>query len=423
MPSVRIFDENSNQYLSEMFFRPLEAYCRDRGMDIARTSDPLQEQGKIILAHGDRCPPERILQFKERNKLVIFDINDSSYFSSSYTNTPAQHEIDLIFKISGVPKRNLIKETNLTREFNVVLSDERFLPDEQWEEFNKIRMAGKIKSLPYVLWHDANRASRPNRGDRSGRVMVRGGNHFWRVVLFLHLLKDGILDYQSSFITEPYFQPWMEKRFMFCDECIQERNVNGRALFDAPLRHKSCTNPATCWHMEGEMFGGPMYGKHEHGWWNNRCPHSFFHLAKEFERCKEVALDHAMIERALNGRHVSQEDFFNDLGRTSFYADLKWLNTINLPPRFWEAASVGTPSLYAKRVSDQDYWPKVEEDVHYYTYPEDMSSFGTSLIPQAHWNEVSRAVRDIYETKIKGTQYAVSNALLEHMTQSILEIA
>lgn len=418
---LRIQDWKSNDYLSKKYFEPLRAYMRDKGFDIEYA--PLTEdlEDCVAILHGDMASPTRIERLKNGGcKIALVDINDSSYLSSSYIHTEGQNLVDLIFKVSGIPRQNEINETNLDRNFQIKISREKYLPDEQWYQFEQIRH--KIKPLPYVLWNPLVGPDAPivPQSERSGKVLIRGGNHFWRVILFFRLMQDGLLDERSEFHTSAYFSEAMEKRFQYCDPCKSERKEHGRLLYDTPMRKTECTNPAICWGTDGEFYGGPMYGKHEFGHFNNRCGHSFFWLAKQFEQHRGP-LDHAFLERAFNGDMRPQAEFIKDLSHASYAGDLKWLNTINLPPRFWEAASMGTPSFYAQRSSDQDYWPQVTEDEHYYTYPEDMNDFGLNewSMPPNHWNMVSKSVKALYEDKIRGTQYPVSNALLEYMVESI----
>lgn len=418
---LRIQDGRQNDYLSKMFFEPLRAYLRDRGFDIEYAPPGEDLEDCVAIVHGDAMSQGQIERLKNgKCRVVIFDINDSSYLSSSYIHTDGQNLVDLIFKVSGVPRQNEINETNLDRNFQIKISREKYLPDAQWAQFEAIRH--KIRPLPYVLWRPIvgpGEAVVPH-DQRSGKVLIRGGNHFWRVILFLRLMQDGLLDERSEFHTSAYFSPAMEQRFQFCDGCKLERQENGRSLYDARERKAECRSPVTGWGLDGEFFGGPMYGRHEHGYWNNRCPHSFFWLARQFERHRGP-LDRDFIERAFAGDMRPLPEFVRDLGHASFAGCAKWLNTINLPPRFWEAASLGTPSFYMARTADQDYWPPVERDVHYYAYDENMERFDIGMIPPAHWTEVSKAVKDLYETKIRGTQYPISNALLEHMKTQIEE--
>ncbi len=420
---VGIFDPApySNEYLTRMYLGPLRSYMRDKKVEFNELSSLEEAKDIIVIVHGDLLCPESILALKNNGcSISVMDINDSSYLSSRYVNTPEQHLVDLIFKVSGVPKQNEINETNLDRNFRIQLSREKYLPDAQWCEFLKLRP--RIRPLPYVLWNPlvAPNTQTVPQTQRSGKALIRGGNHFWRVILFFRLMQEGLLDSNSEFLTADYFKPEMERRFQYCDGCKAEKAQHGKSVYDAPVRRTECTNPVTGWEVPGEFFGGPLFGRHEFGWWNNKCPHSFFFLAKEYERLRGP-LDHPFIERAFNGQLRPNDTFIHDLSHASVAADMKWLNTINLPPRFWEAASVGTPSFYTDRTKDQEYWPAVQEGVHYLTYKEDMESLRTDMV-EPPFTDVGAAVKDLYETKIRGTQYPISNALLEYMMNSIEEI-
>lgn len=423
--NIFLHDENSNAYLSRMFWAPLLAYAADKGDPISRVENTDGLRDCAVMVHGDKLSPGRIRQLRDQGCLIIvWDINDSSYLSSAYIHSPEQNEVALIFKVSGVPKQNEVNEVNLDRNFQIKISREKYLPDEQWEQFAAIRH--KIKPLPYVLWNPIVSRDAPvmPQKDRSGKVLIRGGNHFWRVILAFRLMQEGLLDERSEFHTSAYFSNSMEKRFQYCDICKQERRELGMSLYDTPTtpaRRAQCTNPVTGWEIPGEFFGGPMFGRHEHGWWNNKCPHSFLFLAKEFERLRGP-LDKGFLQRLFNGGMRPQEDFVRDLSRASYAGDLKWLNTINLPPRFWEAASVGTPSLYPTRTMDQDYWPEINPLEHFLDYREDMVCFANVYGPERIWAKRSAAVKALYEDKIRGTDYAVSNALLEYMMSSIEEV-
>lgn len=420
--NLYLHDEHGNDYLTRMFWAPLVAYGKANSLHIEAVSSTDHLKGGVIILHGDKASPERIQRLKEQGlKICLFDINDSSYLSSSYIHSPEQNLVDLIFKVSGVPKQNEVNELNLDRNFQIQVSREKYLPGDKWEEFLKIRP--RIRPLPYVLWHPLVPHGTPNRPatSRSGKVLVRGGNHFWRVVLAFRLMQEGLLDSRSEFATAAYFKPTMERRFQYCDACKAEKSEHGRSLYDAPLRPIECTNPATCWQYPGEFFGGPMFGKHEFGYFNNRCPHSFLHLSKEYERCRGP-LDKAFLEKIFNGDMRADSEFTEDLSQASYAGDAKWCNTVNLPPRFWEAASVGTPSLYFARTDDQDYWPHVTAGEHYFTYPEDMLEFGIRERSPEEWTRVSQAVHALYNDKMRGTEYAISNSLLSYMVDSIREI-
>lgn len=416
--NIVLHDAGTNDYLTRMYWEPLCSFMPQ--IKRVKSTDGIRDS--LVIAHGDCLTPERILRLKnDGNKVCSFDINDSSYLSKAYARLPAQQEIDLIFKVSGVPKRNEIAETSIDGNFKILTSREKFLPDDQWAEFEKLRP--RIKPLPYVLWHPLTPPQAPvvPFEQRSGKVLLRGGNHFWRVILAFRLMQDGLLDERSEFATAARFTPEMEQRFQFCDACKSEKGERGCTPYEPESRPEGCTSPVSKWGQDGSFFGGPVFGKQEFGKWNNCCPRSYLWLARQFE-ARRGPLNAEFLEKLFNGDMRQTEDFAQDLGSASFAGDFKWLNTINLPPRFWEAASLGTPSLYAARTADQDYWPHVEAGVHYATFSEDMLKFDIRGIRSNIWSDMSRAVKDLYETKIRGTDHSISNALLRYMAENIENI-
>lgn len=415
-----IFDPEPrvNDYLSKMYYAPIFRYCLDQGIDCRFTHDLDSVKNSTVLIHGDRLSPTLISQIKNNgNKLVIFDINDSSYFSSMFHGSPETELIDLVFKVSGIPKTNVSLDPSIDRNFGITSSEVRYLPEDQWEAFRRMKEAGKIHSLPYVLWTPLIAPGTPLNGNRSGKAIVRGGNHFWRFVLFMRLMQQGWDDPNSMFATEAYFQDTMIERFRYCDACVAEMARNGKSSYDTQHDYAKCKSPAT-WGIEGEVFGGPAFGRNEFGWWNNRCPASFYWMAKEYER-NRGPLNKAALEHALNGRMASLDSFISDLSGASFHADYKWLLTIYVPPRFWEAASLGTVNLLPQRTDDQDYFPVIKPGVHYLTFPEDMSEFNLD-IPEVQWKEISNNAKEVYETSIRGTKYEISTNLLKYIVEKIV---
>lgn len=414
-------DPKTNEYLSSMYFSSIYEFCSNVGIPISYASSLDYVFGSFILIHGDRLSPSVILTIKNnRNTLVVFDINDSSYFSSAYHNSEETLLIDLIFKVSGIPKTNFTLDPSIDRNFGITSSEVRYLPDDQWSKFESLNKEGKIKPLPYVLWNPVNKSSDPVKSysERSGKVLVRGGNHFWRVVLFMRLMQEGLDDPNCKFATADYFTDTMVERFRYCEACVSEKKEIGKCAYDTIHDHLKCKSPAS-WGVSGEMFGGPAFGRNEFGWWNNRCPASFFWLAKEYEK-NRGPLNHERFEDALNGSMEGFDKFIGDVEGASFYADLKWLNTIYAPPRFWEAAALGTVNFYPKRTSDQDYFPIMTEGDHYLTFPDDLSSF--EMPDEKTWNHVSSSAKDLYETWIRGDKYKISTNLLKHIVDAMKEI-
>lgn len=417
-----IYSSGSNEYLEKMYFSPLRQYT-----GCAWTSSMDSLQNETVLIHGDLLSPETIVRLKEAgNRIVCWDINDSSYLSSAYQGYEEAKLIDLIFKISGIPKYNETQELNIDSNFGITTSTVKYLPDHEWKVFEK-HFKPKMRPLPYVLWNALEGSETPPTGPRNGKVLVRGGNHFWRVVLYFRLMQEGLDDPNSQFATAAYFAQGMEERFKFCTACIEEKRMHGRSRFDTEHDHKTCKSPATWGNSSADLVGGPLYGRHEFGYWNNRCPKSFFWLAKEYEKHRGP-LNHSEIERALNGDMRPRQDFIADIKAASYVADLKWCSTIYAPPRFWEAASLGAVNYYPRRTDDHDFFPAMNEGEYYLAFNNDLTNLRFSLNEGARWDGKSgwdlaaKGAWNLYNEWIRGTEYAISTKLLEHIKQQIEEV-
>lgn len=412
---------SANEYLTKMFFGPIRSYFRDLGAPVDECADIISQKNSIVLMAGDHLSDGLILAIKNNgNRLIVFDINDSSYISSTYCvglNIPL---IDLIFKISGLPKKNETQEPSIGPDFEITTSTVKYLPDKKWEDFKALRLAGKVLPLPYVLWSPLSAENAPVKtfSQRSGKVLISGGNHFWRVILFFKIMQRGMEDAASHFATRDYFREDMQERFRYCQACRNERLSHGRALYHGHSDRSRCNSPAQ-WGGDEDICGGPVYDKSPFGSWNNRCPTSFFWLAKQYEKHRGP-LNNQIVERVLNGSYKPHGEFVADLSSASYYADYKWLNTIYTPPRFWEAASQGTVNFYPERTDDQEYFPALIKGEHYHAFPDDFSQFEANL-PEDQWDHISQSSKRLYEEWIRGTSHAISTNLLEHIRGAILE--
>lgn len=401
-----------NEYLSGIYFSSLLLH----DPKLTRTDDIDSARDSVILLNGDYLKPERIVALKDAgNTLIAFDINDHTSLSDSYRYNPECALIDLIFKIGGVQKINISKDVSVDSEFKFSLVDRQFIPDECWLIYDDMANTGRIQSLPYVPW---TRNDVPHIGfrQRSGNTMVRGGNHLYRFLVFLNLLKIGKVDPRSAFMTEPYFIPGMDPRFRYCRSCIDERNQNGGRSVFGHLRPGDCTSPAE--------WGGKdvvsLLRHEEAGRWNNRCPRSFIWLTEQFERF-HGPVDRGMVERTLSGKYEQDHPFFVALSQATFYTDLKWLHSIYAPPRFWEAAKVGTINFLPRRTNEQDYFPQIKDGEHYKTFLEDFSDFDPS-IEESEFNYISQNAKELYDGWIRPSHRPISERLCRHVFTEI-EIA
>lgn len=411
--------QSRNEYLEKLYFASLRSYFATNSISVSNISDfdTLDAlKSCTILINGDHLNPERTLRLKNSNNtLVSFDINDNTLLSDAYRAAPELDLVDLIFKIGGIQKQNQSQDLSIDEVFNFSLRLRQFLPDDLWPLYKKLSDDGRLQSLPYVPWQH-HEASQHSYSQRSGKVLIRGGNHFYRYMVFLNLLKAGKLDERSSFATADYFREDMVEQFRNCENCCAERRNLKRSKFDgfSHMSAKQCTSPAQ---WGGELTGLETYETANR--WNNRCPQSFFWLTQQFEK-RHGRVDHHMVEKALNGVYQSGESFTSDLAQATFYSDLKWLFSIYCPPRFWEAANAGTINFLPRRTNEQSYFPHVEEGVHYLTFLEDFSDFNPE-VDEKHFEEISAECNALYEGYIKPGSWPISERLCRYIVSLIQE--
>ena len=239
-----------------------------------------------------------------------------------------------------------------------------------------------------------------------------------RVVLYFRMMQQGFDDVNSGFTTSDYFKPGMEERFRYCGQCIENKRQHGRSTFGLH-RSPQCNSPAE-WGVDGCFAGGPELGTDTFGRWNNRCPASFYWLAEQYEKHRGP-LNHTVIEKAFSSHVKSDSQFAEELGMAGYTSDYKWVNSIYCPPRYWEAASVGTINWLPKRVADQEHFPLLTEGEHYITFPNDMSRFELDLTDH-QWSAISLSNKALYEHWIRGREHRISTNLLKHIKEQIESI-
>lgn len=402
----------SHDYLTQLWFRSLLAYLMDQGIPVKLISNLDQPVSDTVITDCDYLTPETVNRLKNNGcKVVGFNMVDSSHLSQACRDNP-QH-IDLIFSLTGIQKTNVGKEFVIDKEFNVSLEDRKFLPSEQWERFDRMRSEGRLLSLPYVHWAAQPSIPRLPWEDRANTVLIRGGAHFRRVVLALFLIRAGRLDSASGFPLKDYFAETMAEQFRFCKEC--QLNFWGEQRYPyrrIDKRPNECTSPAE--------WGGELNLENT-GHWNNRCPASFYWLAKKFsERHGEIGA--AALESIFNVKWENPETALKMLGRVRFTADLKWLHSIYAAQRFWDAAIAGTVNFLPERTNDQEYFPALVDGEHYITFKEDFSNLEEALdISQEQHEHISANCYNLYSEWIRPSQYSINTKLLQWITYRILQ--
>jgi hypothetical protein len=343
------------------------------------------------------------------NKIVGFSVTDSSYVSQACRSGHDLQNIDLMFMLTGIQKVNEGHEMVVDKDFNIQLEKRQFLPEEDWSVFNSMRIAGRLKSLPYVHWERQPNVEAKPYNLRSQKALIRGGHHMRRFILALKLMEIDRLDINSGFVTSPYFQDDMNPQFRYCDDC--------RAIWK-PGRYYSYWNGHSAQKCTNPMFLNDM-NLSDLGAWNNRCPQSFFAAAMKL--AGDVRIED--VELLLNARWLSAKDHLEMLARITFTSDLKWLFSIYAAQRFWDAAMVGCINLLPIRTMDQDYFPTIANGDHYWSFTEDFSVIEQeSQINEAEYNHISKSTLALYDQWMRPTDYAINTNLLKHIFNCIESI-
>lgn len=407
-----IYDpDRHNDYLSTVYFGSLAGYLPTiHGFNV-RMLPSLDVAEETVMTHARNLTPEVILKLKEKgNRIVSMDINDHSAIYDTHRDAPEFELIDVVFKIAGIQKENFATDMQVGEDFSFNLSERRFQSDESWARYKRMHQANRLHPLPHVPWRTPSYDSVPHK---DGKVLVRGGNHYDRFILFLNLLNRGLASPKSGFSTRVYFEEWMSPQFRYCDPCRQEWGKCGKSPYRVDGIRGSCNSPAN-WGDQGGSVSN------QSGAWNNRCPRSFYWLARQFEE-RHGRIDPEILEVALNGTYLDDGPFYDILANASFYADLKWIYSIYAPPRFWEAAETKTVNLMPLRTNDQIHFPHIEEGVHYVTYKEDFSDLA-KVNDIANAAEIAENSRAVHREWIKAdTGWTLNTKLMKHIVRKIEE--
>lgn len=413
MISIHITQHPFHDYLAALYLRPLNAYFNDNGTPSRILSNLSVPSGDTVVADTELLTPENISLLRNNGcKIVGFNMIDSCFLSPTLVSPS---NVDLIFSLSGIQKTNVGTELLIDKEFNPVLEERQFLPDEQWQVFNQMRVEGRLLSLPYAHW-DRQPPAPPWTAytNRRKKVLIRGGAHFRRVVLALFLLQKKLSDETSGFLLKDYFSPAMAPQFRFCQTCRNHFQRGNRFPYASPVKRPAdCTSPAT--------WGDDLNLEHP-GNWNNRCPQSFFWLAEKFQQ-RYGPLDANAVETLFNVNRYGQTAHLGILAQVMFTADLKWLHTIYIAQRFWEGAASGAINLLPARTSDQEYFPEILSGNHFITFEEDFSDLETvTAISREQYEHIASSALAAYNHWIRPDKYILNTNLLKHIADRILAL-
>jgi len=404
---VKIFDPTPyrNDYLSKVFFEGIMKYAVDNSIVLETVDSTDDLKNSILLINAEHLTVEKILQIKNNgNKIVAFDVNDSSYLSGRYRHAPEADLIDIVFTLSGIQKTNSDLDLTIDSSFRFSLRPIIFLPDKCWLIYKSMADAGRIRGLPYVPWNHYDAPQRTFQ-DRNGKILISGSNQFYRFLLFLNLMKMDILDPSSMFDSSPYFEEGMRLDMRYCESC---RNNRRAGMPEEIIGRPEECNSSSIW---GDHFILDTYQNANQ--WNNRCPKSFLWLTRKFIEA-HGKIDQGFTWNALNGTRRGNLDFASVLSNARFFADFKWVHSIYAPPRFWESANSGTINLLPRRAANQTYFPEMKEGDHFVTFAEDFSDLSND-VSEGDFNHITSNCLDLYRKWIKPGQYKISDALCQHI--------
>ena len=386
---------SKNDYLTVIYLREICKFCMDNGIPVEDVSDLMTVKNLTVILNASWLEPGVITRLKENgNTLVTFDINDNTYFTDCVPEDEVL-SIDLIFKVAGLQKTKESYEMVIDDDLNYSREKQKFR-NENWGKYFEAVFNNKIRPLPHPPWGPIVADNIPWE-DRNKLALVRGGHHYLRVHLYLQLLKRGMVDGDSMFPSSMYAH-------QYCDGCKKAFQDQGRITYanltDTPCRLRK-------WKPGG-------------GEWNNSCVPRYLDMARMFDD-KYGGIDFNLVEEAFNGHFVN--DWLNTiLNRYLFYADFKWIYSIYTPPRFWEAAGARTINLVSERLNDQELFPKIEENVHYFTYKEDFSDLDRVRdLTKEQFEFITHNCFELYDHWFKPDRYRVSSNLLQYIIDEIGE--
>lgn len=385
-----------NDYLTKLYFGPLRLY-----IGTSSTTEQLNNIKNVtLICSADHLNAETVRILKENNNTIVgFSITDSSYISEPCRHADVLKHIDIMFVLTGIQRFNHGFEFTF-QDGAIKLVSKQFLSDEDWGQFCLMRSQGRLHSLPYVPWEPIPDYFRQPWRARSQKVLMRGGHHMRRFILALEFWKRDLLDVNSGFCSVPYFMDEMRDDFKYCQHCRSIWKANHRKYpFLTTERPDECTNPM--WTKNGLDLS-------DLGQWNNRCPQSFYAFSES------IGIPRYEAEALLNASWLHTHEYMALLSRITFTSDLKWLFSIYAAQRFWDAAAMGCINLLPSRTNDQEYFPPMDDGIHYLTFKEDCSTLQAE-VDESTYDSISEDARDLYERWIQPSEFRTNSNLLQHI--------
>lgn len=397
-----------NDYVPQVYFQPLAK----RFSNQIKTTDTLDLRNSTVVTIGQRLTSEIIDQLKNNgNKIVSFDINDASPPTYTYVDG-AFGNVDLIFKVGGIQVSRYTNSLMISNDMEFSVGPVPFLSDANWEIYHRMRQEGRLLSLPYVAWFPWGFDASPGFDERKKLVLVRGGNHFQRYIMFLNMLKRGLVDTNSGFFAREYAHS-------FCEECRRILKGTGKYTWDLYWdRLHNCTSTVK-WAFPSEMEPN-FFESGRRGQWHNKCIPMFLWLSNHFDQ-KAGPIDKGIVETVLNAPFDSGSKYSKIITQYMFYADYKWKFSINLPPRFWEAVQAGTINFLPRRTNDQEYFPETRDGEHYLTFADDFSDISdvVNFFTKERYDHIRNSAMNTFNHWIKRGPTHTNDNLLDYIMERI----
>ena len=406
-----------HDYVSHKFFVPLLQYASDTGRDLKMVESLNGLKGKTVLAFSGYLTPDVVDHLKGNdNKIISFDINDSTWLSDAYRNTPAVDQLDLIFKFSGIPKIQFSDELQISPTIDYSKHRKYYVDDDEWGRYTQLRDSGKIVPMPHIPWQHFNVEQIPFEEKRR-QVLVRGGNHYLRYHLFMNLLKRNLIGNWSGFFMADYHKSNMADSHRFCDWCVETYQKFGRIPYThyAENHHGSCNNPfMTMGEIDDETFQNANTHR-----WNNKCIPMYYWLTEQFVKAHGT-VDFKMVENAFGAFYLRSADLGEMISHHLYTGDYKWIYSIDIPPRFWEGCAAGTISLYPKWTGNQTHFPELIEGEHYVAYDEAFEDIEDCMgISKEKYEHITNNCLGLYNEWISDPERGISTKLMDRIFDHI----
>jgi len=408
-----------NDYLTVKYLEPMIEYGKDSGRDIGKITSFDGVANAHILFCSDYYTPEIGEKLKNNNnKIILFDINDSSYIN----NLTKLQAIDLMFKFSGIQQTRGSDELRISDNFEYTKQERYFIPDDvEWAAYVELRDSGRLLPMLYAPFYHCEVEHIPYE-QKNKKAVIRGGHHYLRYHLFLNLLKHGLINEDSAFMTRVYFSDTMDERFKYCPECLSAFKQFNKIPYSYYKSHQrwGCNNPHMDWQAD-ELEAG-FFQNHGNHKWNNRCVPSFYKLTEEFEK-NNGPVDWPLVENALNGEFIADEEFYKIINGNLLYGDYKWMFSVDIPPRFWQAASAKTINILPAWTRNQVQVPFLVEGDHYLTFEETFSDIDkfNSITKEQH-DHITNKCFELYNLWINHDKYKAATHLMDHIFNNIESI-